>query len=238
MAITTELVEYTHGGDTLEAYVATDGTDRPKPCVLICHAWAGRGEHEEDVARKIAELGYVGFALDVYGKGVRGTTTEECNALMTPFVEDRGNLQARLTSALAAAQGLPYVDEKQVAVSGYCFGGLCALDMARIGADVKGAVAFHALFNKPGNTDDNKISAKVIAFHGWNDPMAKPEDAVAFGQEMTTADADWQLHAYGNTMHAFTNEQANDPDFGTVYSPSADARSWNSFAAFLTELFS
>ena len=104
MAIKTELIEYTHNGDTLEAFVARDDDNSTAPGVLICHAWAGRAEHEETVARKIAELGYVGIAVDVYGKGIRGTSTEECNALMTPFVEDRAMLQDRLQAALGTAQ--------------------------------------------------------------------------------------------------------------------------------------
>ena len=236
MAIKTELVEYTHDGTTLEAYVAyDDGTKDKRPGVLICHAWAGRSEHEENVARKLAELGYVGFAVDVYGKGVSGSTTEECNALMTPFVENRPMLQERLKAAAATATEYGLISD--LAVCGYCFGGLCALDMARSGANVKGAASFHGLFNAPGNTDGNKISAKVVAFHGWDDPMAKPEDAVTFAKEMSDADADWQLHAYGGTMHAFTNKGANDPSFGTVYSADADKRSWQAFTNFLSELF-
>ncbi len=237
MSTTSELVEYTHNGSVLEAYVARDPSKDKSPCVLICHAWSGRSDHEQEIAQKIAELGYVGFALDVYGKGVLGSTTEECNGLMTPFVEDRSMLQDRLKTGLTAAQKLDYVSTDRIAVSGYCFGGLCALDMARSGADVKGAAAFHGLFNKPGNTDGNLIAAKVVAFHGWDDPMAKPEDAVAFAAEMSDAGADWQLHAYGGTMHAFTNKQANDPVFGTVYNADADARSWRTFIDFLAELF-
>ncbi|MCI5046959.1 MAG: dienelactone hydrolase family protein [Aquisalinus sp.] len=236
MAIVTELVEYSHNGDTLEAFVALDDSKSVAPGVLVCHAWAGRSAHEEDVARRLAELGYVGIAVDVYGKGVHGETTEECNSLMTPFVEDRAMLQDRLKAALTTAQGLDYVQTDNIAVCGYCFGGLCALDMARSGAAVKGAASFHGLFMKPGNTDGQKISAKVIAFHGWDDPMAKPEDVMNFTQEMSAAEADWQLHAYGGTMHAFTNTQANDPDFGTVYSADADQRSWAAFKDFLREV--
>ena len=237
MPTTTELVEYSHRGDTLEAYVAHDGSDGVKPCVLICHAWAGRSEHEEAIAGLLATLGYVGFALDVYGKGVLGASTEENQKLMSPFLEDRAMLQDRLKAALSAAQDLGFVDPGKVAVSCYCFGGLCALDMARSGADIKGAAAFHGLFNKPGNTDDNRIDAKIICFHGWDDPMAKPDDVLNFTEEMNSAEADWQIQAFGNTMHAFTNKGANDPDFGTVYSPTADARSWATFQNFLTELF-
>ena len=234
--MTTQTLEYSHDGTTLEAFIAKPEGDGPFPTVLICHAWAGRADHEEEVAKKLASLGYVGVALDVYGKGVLGQNTEECNALMTPFVEDRARLQDRLKAGLAAAASLPFVDSEKVVVSGYCFGGLCALDMARSNTAIKGAASFHGLFFTPSNIDDYKITAKVIAFHGWDDPMAKPEDVVAFGAEMAKAEADWQLHAYGGTMHAFTNKAANDPDFGTVYSPIADERSWQAFENFLSEV--
>ena len=119
---------------------------------------------------------------------------------------------------------------------GFCFGGLCALDVARSNADAAGVVSFHGLLNAPGNTAD-EIKPKVLALHGWDDPMATPDDVKAFGEEMTKAKADWQLHAYGGTMHAFTNPQANDPDFGTVYDADADRRSWQAMQNFLTELF-
>ena len=236
MSITTDLVDYAHGDVALDAYVARDDSKSKAPAVLICHAWGGRSDHEEDVAKKLAGLGYVGIAIDVYGKGVRGTTTEECQALMTPLVENRPTLQDRLKAGLDMAKGLDFVQADNIAISGYCFGGLCALDAARAGLDVKGAASFHGLFMKPGNTDGNKINAKVIAFHGWDDPMAKPDDAVAFGEEMTKAEADWQLHGYGGTMHAFTNKGANNPDFGTVYNADADRRSWQAFENFLAEV--
>ena len=236
MSIATDLVEYTHDGKTFEAYVAHDGSGKPKPVVMICHAWAGRAAHEEEAARKIAELGYVGFAADVYGKGVLGTSTEENQALMEPLASNRPFLQERLMTAYGAAKGLAYVDDSKTAVSGYCFGGLCTLDMARINSGVLGAAAFHAILAGPGNTA-KQVDAKVIAFHGWDDPMATPENVLEFSKEMTDAKADWQLHAYGRTLHAFTNKEANNPDFGTVYSAEADRRSWAAFTDFLAEVF-
>ncbi|HNU20621.1 MAG TPA: dienelactone hydrolase family protein, partial [Hydrogenophilus thermoluteolus] len=140
-------------------------------------------------------------------------------------------------AAIHALAMQPEVDPEKVAAIGFCFGGLSVLDLARVGAPVKGVVSFHGLFTPPGNTTDNKITAKVLALHGWDDPMAKPDAVLAFAKEMTDAGADWQLHAYGHTMHAFTNPEANDPDFGTVYNAKADARSWQAMQNFLAELF-
>ena len=227
--------DYDIDGKTHEAVLAGDGS--PRPTVLICHAWAGRSEFEGDKAKAIAELGYTGVAIDLYGKGVLGTSAAENEALMTPFVQDRAMLQARLNSIVDIVKGQPECNASRVAAIGFCFGGLCVLDLARARADVNGVVSFHGLLGAPGNTSDNQINAKVLALHGWDDPMAPPNDVEKFGQEMTAAKADWQLHAYGGVMHAFTNPAANDPDFGTVYDANADRRSWVAMTNFLAELF-
>ncbi len=238
MAVKTRPIGYTHDGKAYEGLLAIDESFSGKrPAVLISHAWAGRGAVEEGYARSLAELGYAGFALDLYGKGVFGKTTVECQALMSPLAGDRPLLQERLLHVIEVVRTLPEVDASRIAVMGFCFGGLCALDVARTGADIKGAASFHGLFGAPGNTKSKKIRAKVVAYHGWDDPMVKPDDVKALGQELTEAGADWQIHAYGGVMHAFTNPQANDPGFGTVYNKRAADRSWASFKLFLEECF-
>lgn len=236
MAITTRTVDYEGAGETFEGYLALpDGPARP--VVLICHAWAGLAENERSKAEKIAgELGYAAFAIDVYGKGKRGTTVEENQALMNPLVEDRGLLQARLKAGVEHAKTLEGVDTGARAAVGYCFGGLCALDMARAGMDVAGVAAFHGLFRPAENIPQPKISAKVAAYHGWDDPMATPDDVLAFTREMTAAGADWQLVAYGHTKHSFSTEGANNPEMGTVYSADADRRSFAALRNFLGEV--
>lgn len=238
MAIHTRAIGYSHGGHAYEGLLAFgDAPAGKRPAVLISHAWAGRGPIEEEYARRLAELGYAGFALDLYGKGVFGKTTEECQALMTPLASNRPHLQERLLHVIEVVKGLPDIDASRIAIMGFCFGGLCALDVARTGADIRGAASFHGLFGAPGNTKGRKIKAKVIAFHGYDDPMVKPEDVVALGNELTEAGADWQIHAYGGVMHAFTNPQANDPAFGTVYNKRAADRAWASLKLFLAECF-
>jgi dienelactone hydrolase len=238
VGIATRTIEYTDGDTTLEAYMAWDDLSHdPRPGVLISHAWGGRGEHEQGSAERLAELGYVGFALDLYGKDVRGGSKEENAALMQPLLDDRSTLQRRMQLALAQIRKQKETDGARVAAMGYCFGGLCVLDLARTGADVAGVASFHGLFGQPGNTEGNRISAKVLVLHGWEDPMATPDQVLGLADELTSMGADWQVHAYGNTMHAFTNPEANDPDFGTVYSPDADHRSWQSLQLFLAEIF-
>jgi dienelactone hydrolase len=238
LSIQTRTIDYQDGDTLLEGLIAWDDAhDKPRPGVMVCHAWAGRAQFEDNKAIELAKLGYTGFALNLYGKGVLGSGPDENAALMTPFLDDRPMLQKRLLLSMEAMRNQPEVDESNVAAIGFCFGGLCVLDIARTGADIDGVVSFHGLFGSPGNTSDNKITAKILALHGWNDPMATPDSVVALGEELTAMGADWQLHGYGNTMHAFTNPEANDPDMGTVYNESADRRSWIAMQNFLAELF-
>ncbi|CUB06996.1 MAG: dienelactone hydrolase family protein [Tepidiphilus sp.] len=238
MTIRTRLVEYTHEGTTLEGFLAWDDAITGKrPAVAVVHAWAGRTAFECEKARQLAMMGYVGFAVDLYGKGVLGKSKEENAKLMAPFVENRAKLQGRIAQAIETLRAQPEVDAEKIAAIGFCFGGLTVLDLARTGADVRGVASFHGLFTPPGNTAGKKIKAKVLALHGWDDPMVPPNMVVDFAKEMTEAGADWQLHAFGNTMHAFTLPEANDPSFGTVYEPKADARSWAILREFLHEIF-
>lgn len=185
----------------------------------------------------LAELGYVGFAIDLYGKGILGNNVEQNRALMEPLLADRQQLQSRMKQALSVCSKQKEVDPDRIAAMGYCFGGLCVLDLARTGADIRGVASIHGLFSAPGNTADNRISAKVLVLHGWEDPMATPAQLLELTSELTAMGADWQLHAYGNTLHAFTNPAADDVDFGTVYNVDADHRSWQSLQLFLAEIF-
>jgi len=238
LSIQTRSIDYVDGDTVLEGLLAwDDAIDGPRPGIMVAHAWAGRSEFEDNKAIALAKLGYTGFALNLYGKGVLGTSTEENAGLMQPFLDDRAMLQQRLLLSLNTMREQPEVDASKTAAIGFCFGGLCVLDVARTGEDLDGVVSFHGLFAAPGNTAGNSIKAKILALHGWNDPMATPDTVVALGEELTGMGADWQLHAYGNTMHAFTNPEANDPDFGTVYSDTADRRSWLAMQNFLAELF-
>ncbi|WP_411725836.1 dienelactone hydrolase family protein [Methyloglobulus sp.] len=239
MAIVENTVVYTDEDVVLEAFFAFDDTfSGRRPVVLISHAWGGRDGFVADKARKIAGLGYVGFALDMYGKGVLGTDAEENAKLMQPFMADRLMLQQRMKAALNTVKQLPWVDGHKIAAMGFCFGGLCVLDLARTGVDLQGVVSFHGLLGAPGNTQSNKIKAKILALHGRDDPMVPPEQVLAFQEEMTLARADWQFLTFGHTVHAFTNPVANDPGFGTVYQPDADRRSWQAMENFLAEIFS
>ncbi len=230
-------IDYEHNGTVLEGFLAyDDAVSGPRPGVLISHAWAGREPFECDKARALAQLGYAGFALDLYGKGVIGSSPEENTKLMQPFLDDRAMLHVRLGIALETFGKQQEVDADRIAAMGFCFGGLCVLDMARVGANVRGVASFHGLFVPPGNTSGNTITAKVLALHGHRDPMVPVEEVIKFENEMIEAGADWQIHVYGNAMHSFTNPAANDASFGTMYDADTDRRSWQTLVNFLAEV--
>ncbi len=232
-------LDYLDGADICEAYVATPAEAGRHPAVLVAHQWSGQSDHERATADKMAELGYVGIALDVYGKGIRGAPdATDHSALMMPWAGNRAALRQRLMAAVDLAKGHESVDSAKIAVMGYCFGGLCALDVARTGTkDVKGAISIHGVFGPPDIGPQADILTKVLILHGWDDPMAQPDSVVKVAKELTDARADWQLHAYGHTMHAFTAKEANMPERGLQYNADADRRSWAATVAFLGEVF-
>lgn len=237
MAMRTETISYSEGGQELEGFVAYDESKSGKrPVVLVSHAWGGPGDFEFNKARALAELGYVGFALDVYGAGRRGSNPDENAKLMTPFMEDRALLRRRMQAALETACGLELADSSRVGAIGFCFGGLCVLDLARGGADVRGVVSFHGLFAPAEGIPNEKIRAKLLCLHGHDDGFVPKEQFDGFTEELTAAGADWQIHQYGHTLHAFTNPDANDREFGTLYDAAADRRSWIAMRNFFEEV--
>lgn len=236
MAIETRTLEYFEGPLALRGHLAWDASaSDPRPGVLVAHTWAGCGGFEQGKAVALAQLGYVALAVDMYGDGVVGSGPEENARLMAPLLEDRATLQRRMQAALEALKGLECVDESRTAAIGFCFGGLCVLDLARTGASLQAAVSFHGLLHPPGNIANTPVKASVLVLHGWDDPMAQPPSVEALAGELTRAGADWQVHAYGGAMHAFTNPAANNPDFGTVYDEQADKRSWRAMREFLDD---
>ena len=226
----TETVNYQAKNIDLKGYVAFPDAENA-PLVLIAHTWAGKDEFVHQRAEDLAALGYVGFAVDMYGNGKVGADTAENESLMTPLVSDRDMLKDRIVSALNYGKNLP-----GVAAIGYCFGGLVVLDLARSGEDLSGVVSFHGLL-MPSDISEKGIKAKVLVLHGERDPMVPLDMVDTFQKEMTEAEADWQLHSYGGTYHAFTNPDANDPNLGTQFNKSANDRSWQSMKNFFAEIF-
>jgi dienelactone hydrolase len=238
MSIQSRMIDYEVDGNVYEGFFAWDTElAANRPGVLVAHTIAGRTQHEESRAIRLAELGYAGFAIDVYGKGTQTTDLDRNRTMMTALRDDRPELQKRLLAALACLRQQPEVDAEQTSAIGFCFGGLSVLDIARTGENIAGVVSLHGIFEAPGNTAGNSVTAKVLALHGWEDPLATSEDVVALATELTAMGADWQIHAYGNTTHAFTNPSADDWEGGKKYNEDADRRSWIATQNFLDELF-
>lgn len=234
----TEEIEYRIGGVVYRGFIAHDkAIQQPKPCVMIAHDWGGRSEMFCKRAELLASKGYVGFAIDMYGDAKLGNTMDERKALLASVVNDRKLVRTRMLAAYDTAAALPWVDNLKIAAMGYCFGGLCVLDLARSGADVKGVVSFHGILAPPDTVICGKIKAKILVLHGYDDPLVPPAQVHQFAAEMTAQKADWQIHMYGNTQHSFTNPEANDPALGMHYNKTADRRSWMNAQLFFEEIF-
>jgi dienelactone hydrolase len=238
IAAHTGVFSYMDESQELEGYLACPSSPAEglRPVVLVAHAWGGQDEFARSKAQMLADLGYIGLAIDVYGKGRRGTSPEENGKLMTPWVEDRAALRKRLLAAVQAARAVEGGDPDRLGAIGFCFGGLCVLDLARANAPgLRASIAFHALFMPPDLGVQLPIKAKVLALHGYDDPMAKPDAMVGFANEMTAAHADWQVVAYGATGHAFTNPHAHDHAGGMFYREVIATRAFNAMENLLAE---
>ncbi len=237
--IQTRTVEYKQGDVTLEGYLAfDDAADGKHPGVLVIHEWTGLGNYVKMRCEKLAALGYVAFGADIYGKGVRPTNPQEAGVQSGIYSKDRALMRARARAGLDQLKAQPNVDTTRLAAIGYCFGGKCALELARSGANIAGVVSFHGALDTPTPADARNIKAKILALHGAADPYVTPDAVTAFEKEMTDAGVDWQLVKYSGAVHAFTNPDAgNDPSKGAAYNAKADARSWEAMKQFFAEIF-
>lgn len=238
MTIVAKTIEYT-AGDTLckGEYFTPQSSEGSLPVVLVCHAWDGLVDEVRDKSKKLAAEGYIAFAIDVHGGGKTYSDMADLEAALTPFMTDRQMLLDRLLGAVSAVKNIPGADTSRMAAIGYCFGGTCVLDLAR--ATVNGlmaVVSFHGGLATNGLSADKAISAEVLVLHGQDDPLVPPPQVNAFIEEMQQRQANWELVSYGNTLHAFTRPDANNPDFGAVYSAKADRRSWRAMLQFLEEV--
>jgi len=238
-AIHTETVEYKQGGTTLEGFVAYDDAIKgPRPGVLVVHQWLGLTDYEKHRAEMLAQLGYVAFCADIYGKGVRPKNTQKAGAQAGKYKSDRQLLRARVNAGLDALRRQPLVDPKRLAAIGYCFGGTTALELARSGADIAGVVCFHGGLDSPAPADGKNIKCKVLVCHGADDPFSSPQDIAAFENELRKGGVDWQLIKYGGAVHSFTQpDVGNDNSKGAAYNEKADKRSWEAMKQFFAEIF-
>lgn len=238
-AIETKAVEYRQGDTRLVGYLAyPKDVKGSQPGILVVHEWLGLNDYAKRRAEQLAELGYVALAADIYGDGKIAANREEAGKLAGSYKNDRPLLRARVAAGLTTLKAQPGVAAGKVAAIGYCFGGTTVLELARSGADVAGVVSFHGGLDTPTPQDAKNIRAKVLALHGADDPYVPADQVAAFENEMRQAGVDWQLIAYGGSVHGFTNPaNGTDNSKGAAYNAAADARSWVAMRQFFDELF-
>jgi dienelactone hydrolase len=237
--IKTEVVEYKQGDTILEGYLAYDPAKVKKsaPGVLVVHEWTGVGPYVQKRAELLAEMGYVAFAADIYGKGVRPANPDAAGKEAGKYKGDRKLMRERVLAGLNVLKARKEVNPRKTAAIGYCFGGTTVLELARAGADVKGVVSFHGGLDSPNPADGKNIKAKVLVLHGADDPYVPAKDIAAFEDELREGGVDWQLVKYAKAVHSFTNPGAgNDPSKGAAYNADADRRSWEAMKVFFKEI--
>lgn len=237
-AVKTEPVQYKDGDVVLEGVLAyDDATKERRPGVLVMHDWMGPGAFSTKKAEDLAALGYVAFAVDIYGKGVRPKDRAEAGAQAGKYKGDRNLLRARTHAAYEVLAKHALVDAKRIGAIGFCFGGTAALELMRRGTPLTAVVSFHGGLDAPLPAAKG-IQAKVLVLHGADDPGVPPAQVAAWKDEMRALKLDWQLVEYANAVHAFTNPAAgNDNSKGAAYNALADKRSWEAMRDFFAEAF-
>lgn len=237
MKIKTQVIEYKEGNTVLEGYLAMPEKITGKVAgVLVVHDWTGVGPYVKRRADELAKMGYVAFAADIYGKGVR-PQPPEAGQVAGKFKSDRKLLRARAIAGLDYLKSNEFVDTKKTIAIGYCFGGTTVLELARSGADVSGIVSFHGGLDSPTPEDGKNIKTKVLVLHGADDPYVPEKDITAFQKEMRDNKVDWQMIYYGDAVHAFSlTEAGNKKETGAAYNELADKRSWEHMKLFFHEI--
>lgn len=232
-------VEYRHGQTLLEGWLAYDkALMTRRPGVLVAHGWMGLGEYAKGRAEALAELGYVAFAADLYGKGVRAENHEEAAHLLGIYRTDRRLLRERVGAALEVLRGHPLVDPERIAAIGYCFGGTAVLELARGGEELSGVVSFHGGLGTPRPAGPGEIRCPVLILHGEADPFVPSEELEAFRRAMRSAGADARIRTYPGAAHSFTVPAAgDDPADGAAYHPAAARDAWEAMRLFLEKVF-
>jgi dienelactone hydrolase len=237
-AIQSKVVDYQQGDTTLEGQLVwDDAVSGPRPGVLVVHQWLGLTGYEKHRAEMLAQLGYVAFCADIYGKGIRPKNTTDAGAEAGKYKSDRKLLRERVNAGLEELKKSELADKSRLAAIGYCFGGTTVIELARSGAQLNGIVSFHGGLDSPTPADGKNIKCPVLICHGADDPFEKPEDLAAFENEMRDAKVDWQLIKYGGAVHSFTQPDPGFVNPGAHYNEKADKRSWEAMKVFFAEIF-
>ena len=211
----------THRNLFIEPTGARSGTT-----VLVLPDWLGRTPSQEEFGERLAAQGHNAICVDVYGEGRSASDGTEAEALMMPLVQDRSALNMLLRELVDQLRKFPAIRSDRMAVIGFCFGGLCALDLARSGMHFELVASFHGVLDPPVGLPASPINSRVVCFHGWDDPIAPSTSIVGLAHELDQVGADWELHCFGKARHAFMMKDAALPDAGIVYDEAASGRSW------------
>ena len=238
-AVKTRELEYKQNSTVLQGFVAWDDASKGRrPGVLVVHEWWGHNEHARNSARRLAQAGYVGFALDMYGKGKVTTHPKDAEAFMTEATKDPAVLVARFNAALDQLKQDPHVDPEKIAAIGYCFGGAVVLNMARAGADLDAVAIFHGVLAAKTPAEKGKMKARVLALIGADDPMIPSEQVEAFKSEMTAAGVKFEVITYPHARHGFTNPNADKAGMEALaYNSEADKKSWAAMLDMFQQVF-
>lgn len=237
--IKTEPIIYRNSDTNFEGTICFDDEiSAPKPGVLVVHTFKGHTDFEIGKALELAKLGYVGFAVDMYGEGRSTNDPDEASKWMGELNDDRNLLLERIKSALETLKDHPQVDKNKVGGIGFCFGGKCLLDLVRANEEINGIATFHGVYDKPSLERETPINSSILILHGWEDPLGTPTQLVELAQELTERKADWQILSFGKTGHSFTNPNAKFPEKGMFYQETSDKRAWLAINNFFEEIFS
>ncbi len=236
--VTIESLVYHVGGHAYESRLVYTHGAQQQPALVMAPNWMGIGEGAERIARAVAEKGYVVLIADLYGQSVRPQNAEEAGAAMMPLKNDRAELRKRMQAAVAQllGQSKAVLAPGKLAAFGFCFGGCCALELARDGAPLQAAVSFHGTLDTPNPADAQNIKGSVLVLHGAADPLVPKEQLPAFEAEMDAAGVDWQLLSYGGAVHSFTDPGANVPG-KMMYDARTAKRAFAAMHDLLDEVF-
>jgi dienelactone hydrolase len=226
------------GCDMVGTLCVDDTVSGTRPGVLVCHEGGGISDHARSAARRLAEAGYVAYAMDYYGGGQPLADISQAMPRIGAWMADPTGIRARAHAALEVLTSQPECDTERLAAIGYCFGGTTVLEMARAGEPLKAVVGFHSGLGTARPAQKGVVKAKVLTQIGRDDPIIPPDQRIAFEQEMTDAGVDWRMIVYGGAGHSFTNKDVGAlgrPGF--EYNAAADTRSWRAMLDLFDEVF-
>lgn len=237
--VVTQTVDYKQGDTALKGFLAYDDSIKEKrPGVLVVHEWWGLNDYAKKRAEQLAKLGYVAFAVDMYGGGAVATDREKAAEWANSVRGNRPLMRERIRAGLQVLAADKRVDPDRIGAIGFCFGGTTVLELAYSGANIAGVVSFHGGLVPPGPEDMKAIKAAFLVLHGADDPFMTRDQIADFQDGLNKAGVDWQMVYFGGAVHAFSNPAAGDnKSSGVAYNAKAAQRSWEYMQLFFREIF-